>query len=76
MRPMSAENRPPLEDAIRRIEDAFDAERTKPEPSEDAVRAAEALLFVVGEPIPAKALSEKLGPAVDVAAVLMKLKAE
>jgi segregation and condensation protein B len=76
MRPMSAENRPPLEDAIRRIEDAFDAERTKPEPSEDAVRAAEALLFAGGEPITAKALGEKLGPAVDVAAVLMKLKAE
>ena len=73
---MSAENRPPLKDAMRRIEDAFDAERTKPEPSADAVRAAEALLFAGGEPITAKALGEKLGPAVDVAAVLMKLKAE
>ena len=76
MRPMSADGRPPLEDAIRRIEDAFDAERTRPEPSDDAVRAAEALLFAGGEPITAKALGEKLGPAVDVAAVLMKLKAE
>jgi segregation and condensation protein B len=71
---MSADNRPPLEDAIRRIEDAFDAERTRPEPSDDAVRAAEALLFAGGEPITAKELAEKLGPAVDVAAVLMKLK--
>jgi segregation and condensation protein B len=76
MRPMSAEGRPPLGDAIRRIEDAFDAERTRPEPSDDAVRAAEALLFAGGEPITAKELGEKLGPAVDVAAVLMKLKAE
>jgi segregation and condensation protein B len=73
---MSADNRPPLEDAIRRIEDAFDAERTRPAPSDDAVRAAEALLFAGGEPVTAKELSEKLGPAVDVAAVLMKLKAE
>ncbi|HET9229814.1 MAG TPA: SMC-Scp complex subunit ScpB [Vitreimonas sp.] len=73
---MSADGRPPLEDAIRRIEDAFDAERTRPEPSDDAVRAAEALLFAGGEPITAKELGEKLGPAVDVAAVLMKLKAE
>jgi segregation and condensation protein B len=76
MRPMSADGRPPLEDAIRRIEDAFDAERTRPEPSDDAVRAAEALLFAGGEPVTAKELGEKLGPAVDVAAVLMKLKAE
>jgi segregation and condensation protein B len=73
---MSADNRPPLEDAIRRIEDAFDAERTRPAPSDDAVRAAEALLFAGGEPVTAKQLSERLGPAVDVAAVLMKLKAE
>ena len=72
---MSADNRPPLEEAMRRIEDAFDAERTKPA-SDDAVRAAEALLFAGGEPVTAKALSEKLGPAVDVAAVLMKLKAD
>lgn len=73
---MSAENRPPLEDAMRRIEDAFDAERMRAEPSADAVRAAEALLFAGGEPITAKELSERLGPAVDVAAVLMKLKAD
>ena len=45
-------------------------------PSADAIRAAEALLFAGGEPITAKALGEKLGPAVDVAAVLMKLKAD
>src|SRR5690606_17803028 len=44
--------------------------------SPDAVRAAEALLFAGGEPITAKALAERLGPAVDVAAVLMKLKAD
>ena len=42
---MSADGRPPLEDAMCRIEDAFDAERTRPEPSDDAVRAAEALLL-------------------------------
>jgi segregation and condensation protein B len=71
-----SDNRPPLEDAIRRIEDAFDAERVRPAPSADAVRAAEALLFAGGEPVTAKALAEKLGPAVDVAAVLMKLKAD
>jgi segregation and condensation protein B len=73
---MSADGRPPLEDAMRRIEDAFDAERTRPEPSEDAIRAAEALLFAGGEPVTAKALGEKLGSGVDVAAVLMKLKAD
>jgi len=71
-----AEGPPPLADAMRRIEDAFgDAERAaKGAPSPDAVRAAEALLFAGGEPLSAKALSEKLGPQVDVAAVLMKLK--
>jgi segregation and condensation protein B len=62
---------------MRRIEDAFgEGDRARAEPSEDAVRAAEALLFAGGEPITAKALGEKLGPAVDVAAVLMKLKAD
>jgi segregation and condensation protein B len=71
-----SDGRPPHEDAMRRIEDAFDAERTRPEPSSDAIRAAEALLFAGGEPVTAKALSEKLGPAVDIAAVLMKLKAD
>jgi segregation and condensation protein B len=73
---MNAENEPPLADTIRRIEDAFiEGERPRAEPSADAIRAAEALLFAGGEPITAKALGEKLGPAVDVAAVLMKLKA-
>jgi segregation and condensation protein B len=73
---MNAENEPPLADTIRRIEDAFiEGERPRAEPSADAIRAAEALLFAGGEPITAKALGEKLGPAVDVAAVLMKLRA-
>jgi segregation and condensation protein B len=71
-----SDGRPPLEDAMRRIEDAFDAERVRAEPSADAIRAAEALLFAGGEPVTAKELGEKLGPAVDVAAVLMKLKAD
>jgi segregation and condensation protein B len=76
---MSAENEPPLADAIRRIEDAFadgGEDRPRAPPSADAIRAAEALLFAGGEPITAKALGEKLGPAVDVAAVLMKLQAD
>jgi segregation and condensation protein B len=76
---MSAENEPPLADAMRRIEDAFVAEggeRQRSAPSADAIRAAEALLFAGGEPVTAKALAEKLGPGVDVAAVLMKLKAD
>jgi segregation and condensation protein B len=70
------EDRPPLADAMRRIEDAFaeGAERARAAPSADAVRAAEAMLFAGGEPVTAKALAEKLGPGVDVAAVLMKLK--
>lgn len=73
---MNAENEPPIADAMRRIETAFgETERPRGEPSEDAVRAAEALLFAGGEPVSAKALAEKLGPDVDVAAVLMKLKA-
>lgn len=75
---MSSEGRPPLVDAMRRIEDAFTEGGEKPgrraEPSADAVRAAEALLFAGGEPLTAKALAEKLGPDVDIAAVLMKLK--
>lgn len=75
---MTVENEPPLADTIRRIEDAFTegGERPRAEPSADAIRAAEALLFAGGEPITAKDLGEKLGPAVDVAAVLMKLKAD
>jgi segregation and condensation protein B len=68
---------PPLADTMRRIEDAFtEGEHLRAAPSADAIRAAEALLFAGGEPISAKALGEKLGPAVDVAAVLMKLKAD
>ncbi|MGH6949264.1 MAG: SMC-Scp complex subunit ScpB [Vitreimonas sp.] len=68
---------PPLADAMRRIADAFgEGERPRAEPSADAIRAAEALLFAGGEAITAKALGEKLGPAVDVAAVLMKLTAD
>jgi segregation and condensation protein B len=61
---------------MRRLEDAFGegAERQRGEPSADALRAAEALLFAGGEPLTAKALAEKLGPDVDIAAVLMKLK--
>jgi segregation and condensation protein B len=43
-------------------------------PSEDAIRAAEALLFAAGAAITARQLSEKLGPDVDVDAVLMTLK--
>lgn len=45
-------------------------------PSADAVRAAEALLFAGGAPIKAEALASKLGPGVDVAAVLARLKAD
>lgn len=74
---MSA-SEPPHAEAIRRIEDAFgegDQPRRAPQ-SPDAVRAAEALLFAGGQPVPAKALAERLGPNVDVAAVLMKLKAD
>jgi len=44
------------------------------EPSSDAIRAAEALLFAGGAPIKATELAERLGPEVDVGAVLMKLK--
>ena len=43
-------------------------------PSSDAIRAAEALLFAGGTPLSAAQLAEKLGPEVDVAAVLMALK--
>jgi segregation and condensation protein B len=63
----------PLHDTMRRLEDAFERP-AKSEPSEDAVRAAEALLFAGGAPLTAAALAEKLGPNVDVAAVLMRLK--
>lgn len=73
-----SQDEPPLTDTMRRIEDAFaeGGERLRAEPSADAIRAAEALLFAGGEPITAKDLGEKLGPAVDVAAVLMRLKAD
>lgn len=72
---MNPPDGPPLADAMRRIEDAFtEGERPRGEPSADAIRAAEAMLFAGGEPIAAKALGEKLGPDVDVAAVLMRLK--
>ncbi len=68
---------PPLADAMRRLEYAFgEGEPRRAPPSPDALRAAEALLFAGGEPISAKALGEKLGPAVDVGAVLMQLKAD
>lgn len=72
----TSDTTPPLADAMRRIEDAFveGGEPKKREPSADAIRAAEALLFAGGEPVTAKALAEKLGPDVDVAAVLMRLK--
>jgi segregation and condensation protein B len=69
--------RPPLADALRRIEDAFvetPADKPRAEPSADAIRAAEALLFAGGAPVTAAALGEKLGEGVDVAAVLMRLK--
>ena len=68
----------PVADAMKRIEDAFQdgGERARAERSAEALRAAEALLFAGGEPITAKALGEKLGPGVDVAAVLMRLKAD
>lgn len=69
---------PPIADAMRRIEDAFGeaGEVRRRPPSRDALRAAEALLFAGGEPVSAAALAEKLGPEVDVAAVLMQLKAD
>lgn len=73
---MSADStqRPPLADAMRRLEDAFEPGERRAEPSADAIRAAEALLFAGGGALTAAALAEKLGPDVDVAAVLMRLK--
>src|SRR5262249_41024385 len=73
---MSADSshRPPFADQMQRISDAFEGEPPKSEPSADAIRAAEALLFAGGQPITAAGLAEKLGPDVDVAAVLMRLK--
>jgi segregation and condensation protein B len=71
--------RAPLADTLRRIEDAFvdggdGAPKSRREPSADALRAAEALLFAGGEAMSAADLGERLGPDVDVAAVLMRLK--
>jgi segregation and condensation protein B len=45
-------------------------------PSSDALRAAEALLFAGGAPMKPEALQQKLGPDVDVAAILAHLKAD
>lgn len=75
---MTSSDSPPLANAMRRIENAFGEGEgvLRAEPSADALRAAEALLFAGGEPVTAKALAEKLGPEVDIAAVLMKLKAD
>jgi len=64
----------PVADAMKRIEDAFTEGERSP-PSADAIRAVEALLFAGGEPISAKALAERF-PGLDIAAVLMKLKAD
>ncbi len=76
-RPMR-EDKPPIADALRRIEDAFaEGGRTeRAEPDAEAVRAAEAMLFAAAEPIAAAALAERLGPGVDVAAVLMRIRAD
>ena len=73
---MSTDQGPPLADAMRRLENAFGegGERQRGGPSADVLRAAEALLFAGGEPLTAKVLGEKLGPEVDVGAVLMQLK--
>lgn len=66
-------------EAFRRIEQAFRdhpaaSEAPAGEPSPQALRAAEALIFAAGQAVPAAALAEKLGPEVDVARVLMTLK--
>jgi segregation and condensation protein B len=67
-----------LADQMRRIEEAFaeTARERRAEPSKDALRAAEAILFASGEAVPASDLAAKLGPDVDVAAVLMRLKGD
>lgn len=79
---------PRVADSMRRIEEAFSEARESPDapeaedalpdpaggPSEDAIRAAEALLFASGQPITEKQLGEKLGPDVEPAAVLAALK--
>ncbi|HWA00906.1 MAG TPA: SMC-Scp complex subunit ScpB [Caulobacterales bacterium] len=77
---MDDTSRPPMADTYDRIEDAFAEDGDRPgesaraAPSAEAIRAAEALLFAGGQPMTAGALAEKLGPQVDVAAVLMRLK--
>jgi segregation and condensation protein B len=68
----------PLQEAIGRLEQAFKPESANdsaPVPLEHAMRMAEALLFAGGAPIKAPDLVAKLGPGVDVAQVLMRLKA-
>jgi segregation and condensation protein B len=78
--PRSTRIIPHVASQVRRIEAAFSepAEEPpperRPEPSADALRAAEALLFASGEAITAREIAGKLGPDVDVAAVLMRLK--
>ncbi len=74
--------RAPLADQVRRIEAAFgeaaetegDEPAPRAEPSADALRAAEALLFASGEALRAGDLAKKLGEGVDIGAVLMRLK--
>ncbi len=72
--------------AFRKLERAFGAEppdalsralaraEGREAPFEAALRAAEALLFVSGEPLSAGELAERLGAGVDVGAVLSRLK--
>ena len=70
----------PVEEAMRRIEDAFadDAQPRRREPSRDELRAAEALLFASGESMSAADLATRLNAQfddpVDVGAILMRLK--
>lgn len=73
--------RAPLEDTIGRLEAAFaptnaphSANDARPDPLEQQVRTAEAVLFAGGRALKASELAEILGPGADVAAVLMRLK--
>jgi segregation and condensation protein B len=68
-----APDEPAIAQSLRRIEDAFSSEPRAPV-SEEAVRAAEALLFASGQALSAAALAARLGEGVDVAGVLMRLK--
>ncbi|MGE3250368.1 MAG: SMC-Scp complex subunit ScpB [Hyphomonadaceae bacterium] len=79
--------RPHVADQMRRLEEAFVEETAEeeiaeeeavqaPPPSEDAVRAAEALLFASGEALSESDLQKKLGEDVDVLAVLDRLSRE